>query len=88
MAVVGHSAGAWTAATVLLGVSNTDPRDGSTWYKPETRIKAGVVLAGIGNGGADISDIGKECVPFSGANFSTMATPALVVYGGEDVSHH
>lgn len=87
VAVVGHSAGAWTA-TMLLGASNTDPRDGSTWYKPETRIKAGVVLAGIGKGGADISDFGKKLVPFYGANFGTMATPALVVYGDEDISPH
>ena len=87
VAVVGHSAGAWTA-TMLLGAGNTDPRDGSTWYKPETRIRAGVVLAGIGNGGADISDFGRTRIPFYGADFSTMATPALVVYGDEDVSPH
>ena len=87
VAVAGHSAGGWTA-TMLLGASNTDPRDGSTWYKPETRIKAGVVLAGIGNGGADLSDFGKKLVPFYGADFGKMATPALVVYGDEDVSPH
>ena len=87
VAVAGHSAGAFTA-TLLLGASNTDPRDGSTWYKPETRIKAGVVLAGIGNGGADISEFGKTLVPFYGADFSKMKTPALVVYGDEDVSPH
>jgi predicted alpha/beta-hydrolase family hydrolase len=87
VAVAGHSAGAWTAA-MLLGASNTDPRDGSTWYKPDTRIKAGVVLAGIGNGGADLSDFGKKLVPFYGPSFSKMATPALVVHGDEDVSPH
>ncbi|KAI9808846.1 MAG: hypothetical protein M1827_007169 [Pycnora praestabilis] len=87
VAVAGHSAGTWTAA-MLLGASNTDPRDRSTWYKPETRIKAGIILAGIGNGGADISDFGKKLIPFYGADFSKMATPALVVYGDEDVSSH
>lgn len=87
VAVAGHSAGAFTV-TMLLGASNTDPRDGSTWYKPEPRIRAGVVLAGIGNGGADISKFGKNLVPFYGGNFSKMATPALVVYGDEDVSPH
>ena len=87
VAVAGHSAGAWTAS-MLLGASNTDPRDGFPWYKPETRIKVGVVLAGIGNGGANLSDFGKKLVPFYGADFSTMATPALVVYGDEDVSPH
>jgi pimeloyl-ACP methyl ester carboxylesterase len=87
VAVAGHSAGGWTA-TMLLGAGNTDPRDRSTWYKPETRIKAGVILAGIGNGGADISDFGKKLIPFYGANFSKMSTPALVVYGDKDVSSH
>ncbi|CAF9928071.1 hypothetical protein IMSHALPRED_007372 [Imshaugia aleurites] len=84
VAVAGHSAGGLTA-TMLLGASNTDPRDGSKWYKPETRIKAGIVLAGVGNGGTDISDSGKSRVPFYDADFSTMATPALVVYGDEDL---
>ncbi|MCJ1381027.1 hypothetical protein MMC17_004136 [Xylographa soralifera] len=87
VAVAGHSAGGLTA-TMLLGASNTDPRDGSMWYKPEARIKAGVILAGVGNGGADISDFGKNLVPFYGVDFSKMATPALVVFGDEDVSPH
>ena len=87
VAVAGHSAGGLTA-TMLMGASNTDPRDGSTWHKPEKRIRAGVVLAGIGNGGADISDLGKKLVPFYGVEFSKMATPTLVVYGDEDVSPH
>ncbi len=87
VAVAGHSAGGWTA-TMLLGASNTDPRDGSTWHGPETRIKAGVVLAGIGSGGAHVSDSGKARVPFYGADFGTMVAPALVVYGDEDVSPH
>lgn len=87
VAVAGHSAGALTA-TLLLGASNTDPRDGSTWYKPESRIKAGIILAGLGNGGANILDTGKPLVPFYDANFSTMSTPSLVVYGDEDVSTH
>lgn len=94
VAVAGHSAGAWTAA-MLLGTSNTDPRDETTttgkptWYKPEPRIKAGIILAGIGNGGADLSENGrKNLVPFYGPDFSTMKTPALVVFGDEDVGPH
>lgn len=85
VAVAGHSAGGWTAA-MLLGASNTDPRDGSTWHKPDTRIKAGVILACIGNGGADLSEGTKKVVPFYGPNFGTMGMPALVVYGDEDVN--
>ena len=84
VAVAGHSAGGWTAA-MLLGASNMDPRDNSTWHKPEVRIRAGIILAGIGNGGADVSDFGKQLIPFYGADFSTMIAPALVVYGDEDV---
>lgn len=88
VAVAGHSAGAWTAS-MLLGASNTDPRDGSRWYQPEPRIKAGLILAGIGRGGADLSEFGKTTlIPFYDADFSTMRTPALVVFGDEDVGPH
>ena len=90
VAIAGHSAGGWTAS-MLLGASNKDPRNGPDdqffWYKPESRIKAGVVLAGIGSA-AEISESGKKLVPFYGADFGTMGTPALVVYGDEDVSPH
>ena len=85
--VAGHSAGGLTA-TMLLGASNTDPRDGSVWYEPERRIRAGIVLAGVGNSGADLSELGKTRIPFYGIDFSKMATPALVVYDDEDVSPH
>jgi hypothetical protein len=64
VAIAGHSVGAWTAS-MLLGTSNTDPRNGSTWYNPETCITTGVVLAGIGNGGSDISEFGKNWFPFT-----------------------
>lgn len=87
VAVVGHSAGARTVS-LLLGTRNVDPRDGSTWYKPEPRIKAGVILAGLGKGGADLSDAGKLRAPFYDPDFSTMTTPALIVYGDEDRSPH
>ncbi|KAJ4422910.1 hypothetical protein N0V82_002437 [Gnomoniopsis sp. IMI 355080] len=87
VAVAGHSLGAWTTS-MLLGASNTDPRDGSHWHKPEPRIRAGLILAGTGSG-ADISAPGRtHRIPFYGADFSTMKTPALVVYGDEDVSTH
>ncbi|ORY68319.1 Alpha/Beta hydrolase protein [Pseudomassariella vexata] len=87
VAIAGHSAGGWTAA-MLLGANNTNPCDGSTWYKPEPRIKVGIVLAGIGNGGADISESGKTLFPSYGGSFGKMTTPALVVFGDEDVSPH
>ncbi|KAK3318240.1 Alpha/Beta hydrolase protein [Apodospora peruviana] len=88
VAVAGHSLGAWTAC-MLLGASNTDPRDSSVHHNPEPRIKAGVVLAGIGAGGADLSEFGRTTLaPFYGGNFTTMTAPALVVYGDEDVAPH
>ncbi|OTA99421.1 hypothetical protein M426DRAFT_325134 [Hypoxylon sp. CI-4A] len=87
IAVAGHSLGAATTSLVL-GLKNIDPRDGSTYFNPEKRVKAGVILTGTGNGGADLSDFGKGMVPFYGPDFSEMHTPALVVCGEEDVSPH
>jgi pimeloyl-ACP methyl ester carboxylesterase len=87
VAVAGHSAGTMTVS-LLLGASNTNPLDGSIWYKPEPRIKTGIILAGIGNGGEDMSEFGKKMVPSYGGNFSKMTAPALIVYGDEDVSPH
>ncbi|KAH8896436.1 alpha/beta-hydrolase [Thozetella sp. PMI_491] len=87
VAVAGHSAGSLTV-NLLLGARNTDPRDGSTWSKPEPRIKAGIILGGIGDS-SELSDVGKNVlVPFLGTDFSAMTGPALVVYGDEDVSPH
>ncbi|OAA64749.1 hypothetical protein SPI_03396 [Niveomyces insectorum RCEF 264] len=87
VAVAGHSLGGLTAS-VLLGAVNTDPRDGVTTRSAEKRIKAGVVLGGTGLAGADLSDNGKAMVPFYNVDFAGMTTPALVVWGDEDVSPH
>jgi pimeloyl-ACP methyl ester carboxylesterase len=85
VAVAGYSAGSMTAA-LLLGASNTNPYNGSTWYKPEPRIKTGVILSGVGNGGKDMSEAGRTTFPSYGGNFSKMIPPALVVYGDQDVT--
>lgn len=87
IAVAGHSLGAFTAS-LLLGLKNTDPRDGSVFGKLEPRIKAGVILTGVGKGGDSLSESGQAMVPFFGPDFSTMTAPALVVIGEEDVSPH
>jgi predicted dienelactone hydrolase len=87
VASAGHSMGALTAS-MLLGASNVDPRNGSTWTNTESRIKASVILAGVGNGGSDMSEQGKKKMPFYGGNFSGMTTPALVMYGTEDVAFY
>ncbi|RYP69231.1 hypothetical protein DL771_006199 [Monosporascus sp. 5C6A] len=85
VAVAGHSFGAWTAS-MLLGARNVDPRTNETLDAAEARVRAGVVLAGTGAGGADLSETGRRVIPFYGPDFSTMSTPALVVYGDEDAS--
>jgi predicted dienelactone hydrolase len=88
VAVAGHSFGAWTTS-MILGAQNTDPRDGTKVSVPRRRnIKAGVVMAGTGNGGDDLSENGRSMLPFYGPDFSKMRTPALVVIGEEDVSEH
>jgi len=86
VAVVGHSAGSITV-NMLLGSSNTDPRDGTVWHQPEPRIQAGIVLTGTGSA-ADLSEHGKTMVPFYHPDFSKVNPPVLVVCGDEDVSPH
>jgi hypothetical protein len=54
----------------------------------EPRIKAGVLFGGTGNGGADMSEGGRERLAFYDVDFSTMKTPTLVVGGEDDVSPH
>jgi len=67
----------------------TDPNDGTEVDLAEPRIKAGVLLAAPGNGGADLSAFAAEHYSFfSQPSFAEMTTPALVVVGDEDVSPH
>lgn len=90
VAVVGHSMGGHTAS-MLLGMRVTDPNDGTEVDMAEPRIKAGVLLAtvGNGNGGADLSAFAAEHYPFLANNsFAEMSTPALVIAGDEDASAH
>lgn len=87
VAVAGHSLGSWMAG-MILGATNTDPRSGEEVRFHDERIKAGVILSGVGRGGEDLSDQGRRMVPFYGPDYSKMTTPTLVVYGDEDVSPH
>ncbi|KAI1390635.1 alpha/beta-hydrolase [Hypoxylon trugodes] len=87
VAVAGHSLGAWTAS-MLLGAQNTDPRFGTVTDKLDKRVKVGIILTGTGKAGDELSEFGHKMVPFYGPDFSTMATPALIVCGDEDVSPH
>jgi hypothetical protein len=74
---------------MLLGAQLTDPDDGTVVDLVEPRIKAGVLLAAPGNGGADLSAYAYENYRFfRDISFAGMTTPALVVTGDADVSPH
>jgi pimeloyl-ACP methyl ester carboxylesterase len=88
IAVVGHSMGGQTAS-MLLGARLTDPEDGTVVDMAVPRIKAGVLLAAPGNGGADLTAFAAEHYSFFlKSSFAEMTTPALVVAGDKDVSPH
>ncbi|RQX06280.1 alpha/beta hydrolase family protein [Micromonospora inaquosa] len=85
IAVAGHSWGAQTASTLLgARVLDADGRPGEDMSDP--RIKAGVLLAVPGRGGADLSPFAAEHFPFMSPSFVDMTTPALVVAGDQDDS--
>lgn len=83
IAVAGHSWGTQTAGT-LLGATHPDPDNGSFVDQRDARIKAGVLLAVPGLGGNDLSARAAQAFPFMHPEFSTMATPTLIVAGDRD----
>lgn len=87
VAVAGHSMGGHTAS-MLLGARLTDPDTGEEVDLAEPRIKAGVLLAAPGRGGEALSEFGRQYSFFETMDFSSMATPALVVAGDKDESAH
>jgi len=88
IAVAGHSMGGHTAS-MLLGAQLTDPDTGVVLNLIEPRIKAGLLLAAPGNGGADLSAYAAEHYTFfRHIGFAGMTTPALVIAGDADVSPH
>ncbi|WP_404339668.1 alpha/beta hydrolase family protein [Pseudoalteromonas mariniglutinosa] len=89
IAVVGHSAGALTAA-MLLGMQLIPSQRASKICQnmPDERIKAGVLLAAVGKGGTDLHDAVRERYPELNPDYLTMTTKTLVVYGDQDVSAH
>jgi predicted dienelactone hydrolase len=82
VAVVGHSMGGHTAS-VLLGARHPELEG-----LAEPRIKAGVILAGVGRGDALTAHAAEHYPFFRTIDFSTMTTPALVVTGDADASAH
>jgi predicted dienelactone hydrolase len=88
VAVAGHSMGGHTAS-LLLGARLTDPRDGTEVNLAEPRIRAGVLLAAPGRGGAALSAFAAGHYSFfSTTDFAEMTAPALVVAGDQDASAH
>ncbi|WP_307543879.1 chlorophyllase [Streptomyces sp. V3I8] len=85
IAAAGHSFGGQTAGN-LLGLRVLDPVSGREEDLSDARIKAGVLLATAGKGGADLTPFAAEHFPFMNPDFGHMTTPALVVAGDRDDS--
>ncbi|MFC0115016.1 alpha/beta hydrolase family protein [Kibdelosporangium aridum] len=85
VAAAGHSFGGQTAGN-LLGLRVIDPETKQGEDLSDARIKAGVLFATAGLGGADLSPFAAEHFPFMNPSFADMATPALVVAGDQDDS--
>ncbi|MEU4226670.1 chlorophyllase [Nonomuraea sp. NPDC026600] len=85
IAAAGHSWGGQTAS-MLLGARVLDPEGGTGEDLSDSRIKAGVLLATPGQGGADLTPFAAEHLPFMNPSFADMTTPALVIAGDRDQS--
>lgn len=85
IAAAGHSWGGQTAS-MLLGARVLDPEKGTEEDISDVRIKAGVLLATPGLGGADLTPFAAENFPFMNPSFADMTTPTLVVAGDRDQS--
>ena len=83
IAVVGHSFGGQSAASLLgLRVLDSDGRLGADLS--DARVKAGVLLATAGTGGADLTPFAAEHFPFMNPSFSDLSTPTFVIAGDRD----
>jgi predicted dienelactone hydrolase len=85
IATAGHSWGAQTAS-MLLGARVLDAEGSPDKDMSDSRIKAGVLLAVPGTGGADLTPFAAEHFAFMSPGFAEMTTPALVVAGDKDQS--
>ncbi|MDN4599669.1 alpha/beta fold hydrolase [Paenibacillus sp. F6_3S_P_1C] len=85
IAAAGHSFGGQTVG-MLLGARVLDAYGEPGEDMSDSRIKAGVLLATTGKGGADLSPFAAEHFPFMNPSFTDMSTPTLVVAGDNDQS--
>jgi pimeloyl-ACP methyl ester carboxylesterase len=81
----GHSWGA-TTASALLGARVLNGSGGRGEDMSDPRIRAGVLLAVAGLGGADLTPFAAEHFSFMNPSFTNMSTPALIVAGDHDQS--
>jgi predicted dienelactone hydrolase len=85
IAAAGHSWGG-QSVSMLLGARVLDIHGEQGEDMSDSRIKAGVLLATTGKGGADLTPFAAEHFPFMNPSFSDMSTPTLVVAGDRDQS--
>ncbi|MGP4008428.1 alpha/beta hydrolase family protein [Streptomyces sp. 4N124] len=85
IAAAGHSFGGQTAGN-LLGLRVLDEQNKKGEDLSDPRIKAGVLLATAGQGGADLTPFAAERYPFMNPSFADMSTPTLVIAGDQDDS--
>ncbi|MBM2618494.1 alpha/beta fold hydrolase [Actinoplanes sp. LDG1-06] len=85
LAVAGHSWGGQTVG-MLLGarVVGADGRPGED--RTDKRVKAGVLLATTGTGGADLTPFAQQNFAFMSPDFDQLTTPTIVVAGDRDQS--
>jgi dienelactone hydrolase len=84
IAAAGHSWGGQTVSMLLGARVLSDGVPGEDLS--DARIKAGVLLATTGTGGADLSPFAAENFPFMNPTFAEMTTPTLVIAGDHDQS--
>jgi dienelactone hydrolase len=81
IAVAGHSWGAQSVSMLLGARVEGDPAD-----RRDPRVKAGVLLALTGTGGANLTPFAAEHFPFMNPDFAGLTTPSLLVAGDKDQS--
>ncbi|MGG4495463.1 alpha/beta hydrolase family protein [Brevibacillus reuszeri] len=85
IAAAGHSWGGQTVS-MLLGARVLNAHGEPGEDMSDSRIKAGVLLATTGRGGADLTRFAAEHFPFMNPSFADMGTPTFVVAGDHDQS--
>lgn len=83
IAAAGHSFGGQTAGN-LLGLRVLDPQTGEEADLSDSRIKAGMLFATAGEGGANLTPFAAENLAYMNPSFAHMSTPTLVVVGDQD----